>query len=200
MEDNSDIAFLAAATERDMRNRMIGSQGMRYNRTDFRQFLGPNGGQQVPQQQGPSPQHYHPNNYPPQQYQPPPQQYQQNNQPVYPSIPDGILPPSNAALLPMPTGYADPTVQASNNFNPAFQTTLEGVNQFNVPAYDKTYLADEQEFRDALIKEMKSQKTAIKKLNTDLKEIKVLVQTIIQSINHQSPPSEPFLDEDTVKS
>lgn len=38
MEDNRDIAFLAASCDREMRQTLAGS-GLRYNRTDFRRFL-----------------------------------------------------------------------------------------------------------------------------------------------------------------
>jgi len=171
MDNNTDIAFLAAALEREMRQSLAGSSGLRHNRTDFRNFLPPQAG-------GTQPQQVHPQQYPqypqyqyPQQPQPQyaPQNYPQQEQ----EIPQGVIEPPNTSFIPMPPGYQvrpDPNLQIP---------VIESVERFNIPDYanQKKYLEDEQEFRDALIKEIKSQKTTISRLS---KEIKALTQLTIE--------------------
>jgi hypothetical protein len=207
MEDHEVIAYLAASAEKHMRTSLSGSQGLSHNRTDFRKFLnGHPGPQQHPQQ--------HPQQY--QQYPPHPQQqpqyapqYNPNNIPVDYVIPEGTLPPSNTRLLSMPPGFIDPNSAANpvhNQFPNELRTTFEEVNNFQVPSYDKKYLEDEQEFRDALIKEIKSQKTIIKKLNKDMDALKVSLQTLtdmVQSLTtiHIHPPiSKDTIDENPIES
>lgn len=159
-EDNSDIAFLAALTEREMRQKLVGSSSLRYNRTDFRQFL--NNGQIPTQMPQPQQMPQYQGSYPPQT-----DPYQ---------VPDGVIPSSaNPQLLPMPPQYAQ-AVSPSVSPMPSSPETYGG---FNIPDYNannaaqqKKYLEDESEFRAALIKEVKSLKSAIKDLK---KQVSTLI-------------------------
>lgn len=169
MEDNSDIAFLAALADKEMRKSLQGSQGIQYQRTDWRKFLHPN--QQIPPhlQQQAYPQQYHPQ----QQY--PVVQPQQSQEPF---IPEGTLPPSNQQLLQLPPGYQQPV-------NPQQISSTESYQNFQVPNYNeppKTYLEDEKEFRDALIKEIKSLKNTIKDLKKQVFTLTVSVNPILDSL------------------
>jgi len=191
MDDNSDIAFLAASCEREMKQTLAGS-GLKYNRTDFRRFLGNNGNNFPQQHSNPNPQQYY---QPPQQqyYQPPQQQqyYQQqaapayNNIPVDPNIPDGVLPPPNAAFIPMPNGYGQqvPVQQP-------LTTNLESVGGFEIPDYNrspKSYLEDEKQFRDALITEIKALKNNIKAQKTQLNKLTKTIESLILPLNKEQP-------------
>jgi hypothetical protein len=172
MEDNSDIAFLAALAEKEMRKNLQGSQGLSYQKTDWRRFLNPN--QQIPP-------HIQQQIY--QQQQPPPyypQQYQQAPQEPY--IPEGTLPPTNPQLLPLPQGFQQPqgTIQQPNP---------ESYQTFQIPNYNeppKTYLEDEKEFRDALIKEIKSLKNTIKDLKKQVTSFMVSIKPVIENFQPKS--------------
>jgi hypothetical protein len=183
MDDNSDIAFLAASCEREMKQTLAGS-GLKYNRTDFRRFLGNNGNNFPQQHSNPNPQQY---------YQPPQQQqyYQQqaapayNNTPVDPNIPDGVLPPPNATFIPMPNGYRQqvPVQQP-------LTTNLESVGGFEIPDYNrspKSYLEDEKQFRDALITEIKALKNNIKAQKTQLNKLTKTIESLILPLNKEQP-------------
>ena len=154
MNEDTDIAFLAASMDKTMHSMLKGSD-IPYRRTDFRNYL--NG----PQQQQ-RPQHYP---QPQQQYrQPPPPQYTQHpvyDQQDYPNIPEGVIPPSNAPLAMLPQQYAQHYAPQVNPQQGSYVAPMDG---FAVPDYSgqKQYLADEGEFREALIKEIKSQKTTTK--------------------------------------
>jgi len=197
MDDNRDIAFLAASCEREMKQTLAGS-GLKYNRTDFRRFLG-NGGNNFPQQHSaPYPQHYNPQQY----HQPPQQQqyYQQqvgpayNNIPVEPNIPDGVLPPPNATFIPMPNGYGQQM--------PAQQpltTNLESVGGFEMPDYNrssKTYLEDEKQFRDALILEIKALKNNVKAQKTQLNKLTKAVESLTLLLSKEQPQQETEIIDD----
>ena len=199
MDDNSDIAFLAASCEREMKQTLAGS-GLKYNRTDFRRFLGNNGnnGNSFQQQHSAPYQQQHSapyqQQYNPQQYYQPPQQqqyYQQqaapayNNIPVDPNIPDGVLPPPNATFIPMPNGYGQqvPVQQP-------LTTNLESVGGFEIPDYNrspKSYLEDEKQFRDALITEIKALKNNIKAQKTQLNKLTKTIESLILPLNKEQP-------------
>lgn len=173
MEDNRDIAFLAAYCEREMRQTLAGS-GLKYNRTDFRRFLnGGNGG--YPQHPNyPHPQQYIQQQVYPQQVpvQPPPNY----NIPVDPNIPSGVLPPPNTSFIPLPAGYAQPPQPQG------MSSTLESTGGFEMPDYNrtsKTYLEDEKEFRDALIAEIKALKNNIKAQKTQLNKLTKTVESLM---------------------
>lgn len=182
-EDNSDIAFLAAFTEREMRQKLLGSSSLRYNRTDFRQFLNNNQGQIQP----------HPQMVPP----------LQNPYPSYPpsdpyQVPDGIIPQNNPQLLPLPAQYTQQVVNPNIPQIPSSPQTYEG---FNIPDYNaknnpqqKQYLEDEAEFRAALIKEVKSLKNTIKDLKKQVSSFIVSITPLIKSsetnTNENTTPSE----------
>lgn len=197
-EENADIAFLAASTEKEMRKNLAGSN-IKYNKTDFRQFLqNPGAPSQYPQHgnghypppQGPMGQ------YPqPQQYQ---QQYQQQHAPQYPGqdymVPEGNLPPSNARFIPVPAGVP---ISPLGGQSIASAQLIEPVNSFNVPDYSKKYMDDEQEFRDALIKEVKSQKKTINKLNRDIEAIILKLDTILDIVSPVPTPVPTPADEIT---
>jgi hypothetical protein len=197
MDDNRDIAFLAASCEREMKQTLAGS-GLKYNRTDFRRFLG-NGGNSFPQQQSaPYPQHYNPQQY----HQPPQQQqyYQQqvapayNNIPVEPNIPDGVLPPPNATFIPMPNGYGQ-QVPAQQPLT----TNLESVGGFEMPDYNrasKTYLEDEKQFRDALILEIKALKNNVKAQKTQLNKLTKAVESLTLLLSKEQPQQETEIIDD----
>lgn len=191
MDDNTDIAFLAASMERQMRTSLAGSQGLSHNKTDFRRFLTTNPDPRGQQQYQQPPQYY---NQPPPQYHQAPQH---NNYNVPPDnyIPEGVLPPSESRLIQLPPGYGGPNNvgPTPNNFPQQFQTSLEEVNNFNVPSYNKQYLEDEQEFRDALIKEIKSQKTTIKKLNREIDALIIAVNNLTTLLQPILSPSSPIL-------
>lgn len=192
MDENTDIAFLAASVEREMKNNLAGSSGLRHNRTDFRKFLSPQqlqqgNPQQYPQQQYP-PQQYNSQHYPPPQQQYPPQQY---SQPQYPQnagpppsegyVPEGVLPQANVSLIPLPPGYQQAYPQSANTNT---QPLVQPVDRFDMPDYskNKSFLADEKEFRDALIKEVKSQKKNINKLNREVESLIVLVSELVSML------------------
>lgn len=184
MNDNSDIAFLAASCEREMRQ-SLGGSSIKYNRTDFRRFLG--NGQPVPQ-------------YAPQQsYAPVPQQYNPNNVPVDYNIPEGILPPSNAKLLNIPQ-IAGSVPQQNTQF--ATGSNIESVQGFQIPDYNqpvkKNYLEDEQTFRDALIEEIKSLKSNIKSQKTLINKLIKLVNSVI--VTSQTNQVEQITDDSSDKS
>jgi hypothetical protein len=195
MDDNRDIAFLAASCEREMKQTLAGS-GLKYNRTDFRRFLG-NGGNSFTQQSAPYPQQYNPQQY----YQPPQQQYYQqqvapayNNIPVDPNIPDGVLPPPNATFIPMPNGFGQQM--------PAQQpltTNLESVGGFEMPDYNrpsKTYLEDEKQFRDALILEIKALKNNVKAQKTQLNKLTKAVESLTLLLSKEQPQQETEIIDD----
>jgi hypothetical protein len=192
MDDNSDIAFLAASTEREMRKNLIGSQGLRYNKTDFRKFLNPN--QQIsPQQAQQLYQQQQAQQFHPQQYH---QQYPAQQQYSEPFIPDGTIPPANPQLLPLPQGYAQPTPVPQQQQIPS----TESFQNFNIPNYNaspKQYLEDEQQFRDALIKEVKSLKNTIKDLKKQVTSLTLSIAQISQTLN---PSTIPASNEDSNKS
>jgi hypothetical protein len=178
MDDNRDIAFLAASCEREMRQSLNGSS-IRYNRTDFRKFLG-NEGQNpnIPYPQ----QVYAPQINPQQVYQQMPvhPQFEHNNNPIDHIIPEGVLSPSDQRFVPLPQNFVPPTQYA----NPS--TNISSTNSFEMPNYNipsKNYLEDEKQFRDALIEEIKSlknniksQKTQINKLIKEISSVKLLLQ------------------------
>lgn len=191
MDDNRDIAFLAASCEREMKQTLAGS-GIKYNRTDFRRFLG-NSGNNYPQH----PSHPQPAQYIQQQMYPqPPQQYypQANpayNNPVDPVIPEGVLPPPTTNLIPMPQGVAVPPQQGQ-----PYGTSIESTGGFVMPNYanqaPKDYLEDEKEFRDALIAEIKALKNNIKAQKTQLNKLTKAVESLTLLLNKDQPqPEEP---------
>jgi hypothetical protein len=191
MDDNTDIAFLAASVERQMRQNLAGSSGLRHNRTDFRNFLN-NGGNQRPNPPQYIGQQQYPPQYPPQYA--PPQQYA----PVDPNIPEGVIPPANPNLIPMPGGFSPPP-QTPQYGMPAMEST----SNFNIPDYNakqKQYLDDEQQFRDALITEVKSLKSEIKSLKTSIKDLKKQVSALILSnqtiLDRLSPPTTAALPDE----
>jgi len=175
MNEDADIAFLAASLDKTMHGMMKGGD-IPYRRTDFRNFLNPQ--QQRPQ--GP-PQHYQ--QHQPQQYQAPPPQYTQhpiyNQSSDYPNIPEGVIPPSNAPLAMLPQQYAQ---HYAPQGNPSHVAQMDG---FSVPDYSgqKQYLEDEGEFRKALIAEIKSQKTTIKKLTKDIASLTLSVNQLLSFLN-----------------
>jgi hypothetical protein len=189
MDDNSDIAFLAASCEKEMKTSLAGS-GIEHNRTDFRRFLGQPGQPinqypQHPQNQYPQQLAYAPHPPQPQQHPQHPQQYQ-SNAPVDYVLPEGNISPTNVQFLPMPPGYQPPPTAPSPN------TLVDHATGFRMPDYNapsKKYLEDETQFRDALIEEVKSLKTNIKsqklvinKLSKQVEEVKVMLQKITDSI------------------
>lgn len=194
MEDNSDIAFLAASVEREMRQSLQGSSGMKYNRTDFRNFL--NG--QVPHPGTVPPPNYYNGQYQHPNYGPPPQQhYPQQQIPGYNipandiDIPEGTLnQPIKQIVLPPQYGVPNNGVQGANL--PMVDNNLpsmENYSGFNIPNYNqqgKQYLEDEAEFRDALIKEIKSQKKAINKLIRTQEQCILTIQTLMDSFRSMS--------------
>lgn len=195
MDDNTDIAFLAASVEREMRSSLAGSSGLKYNRTDFRRFL-PNG-QQIPQQQNPQyiqQQHHQQQAYPPQYVQPPsqPQYHNPQNNPVDYYIPEGVLPPPQQQLIPLPPSYSNQNQQPPESF-------IQNTDSFKVPDYtkQKQYLEDEQEFRDALIQEIKEQKKSINKLKKDMSKLILLVEQLTTKLNPETSISEPIINNDT---
>ena len=192
MEDNRDIAFLAASCDREMRQTLAGS-GLRYNKTDFRKFLN-NGNGGYPQHPSyPQPQQYIQQQIYPQQVpvQPPPNY----NIPVDPNIPSGVLPPPNAQFIPMPNGYAPPPQQAV-----AQQPLIESTGGFQIPDYSrpaKTYLEDEKEFRDALINEIKALKNNIKAQKTQLNKLTKTVESLTLLLSKDKQP-EPLTEEESI--
>lgn len=210
MDDNRDIAFLAASCEREMRQSLNGSN-IRYNRTDFRKFLG-NEGQNpnipYPQQQG-YPQQAYPLQINPQQvYQQMPvhPQFEQNNNPIDPIIPEGVLSPSDQRFVPLPQNFVPPIQYA----NPS--TNISSTNSFEMPNYNnppKNYLEDEKQFRDALIEEIKSlknniksQKTQINKLIKEISSVKLLLQNTDTELptNNIQPLTEDIINDNTDQS
>ena len=190
MDDNRDIAFLAASCEREMKQTLAGS-GIKYNRTDFRRFLGNSGGNYPQHPPAPYPgQYIQQQMYPPHQY---PQHYQQvppgYNNPVDPVIPDGVLPPSTQQFIPMPQGIAVPPSPSN------FGSTMESTGGFVMPNYaneaGKTYLEDEKEFRDALITEIKALKNNIKAQKTQLNKLTKTVESLILLLNKEQPQTQP---------
>lgn len=188
MEDNRDIAFLAASCDREMRQTLAGS-GLRYNRTDFRRFLqnesGGNGGYVQQPQYHQQPQ-YAPQYAPQQQYvqqAAAPMPY--NNAPVEPHIPNGVLPTPNAQFVPMPNGYGQqPQPQQ------ALTTNIESTGGFEMPNYNnspKTYLEDEKQFRDALVLEIKALKNNIKAQKTQLNKLTKTVESLIVLLSKDKP-------------
>lgn len=189
MNDNSDIAFLAASCEREMRQ-SLGGSSIKYNRTDFRRFLG--NGQPVPQ--------YQPSQINPQQvYAPVPQQYNPNNVPIDYVVPEGTLPPSNAKLLSVPQING---VQPPYNNQQTNSSNIESVDGFQIPDYSqpvkKNYLEDEQAFRDALIEEIKSLKNHIKSQKTLINKLIKLVNSVIVTTETNKP--QETLDDNPDKS
>jgi uncharacterized membrane protein len=189
MNDNADIAFLAASCEREMRQ-SLGGSSIKYNRTDFRRFLG-NGqpvGQFQPQQM-----------YPQQAYAPTPEYYNQNNVPVDYVIPEGTLPPSNARLLNVPQIAGS---QPQQNVQPMISSNIESVQGFQMPDYNqpakKNYLEDEQSFRDALIEEIKSLKNSIKSQKTLINKLIKLVSS--GNVIPQSNQPQEITDDSSDKS
>lgn len=179
MENDTDIAFLAASLEREMRQSLAGSSGLKYNRTDFRNFL-PQGAQQDIRPQHIQ-QNYPQQSYPPQNY--PPQYVQQSYPPQDYVVPEGVIPPSPASFLPMPKGYSGEQMTQAGNA----PFSIENTDSFNIPNYsqNKQYLEDEQEFRDALIKEIKSQKSTISKLSREIKALTTIVTQLKDSLSPQ---------------
>lgn len=190
MDDNRDIAFLAASCEREMKQTLAGS-GLRYNRTDFRRFLG-NSGNGYPQHpSAPYPQQYIQQQVYPQQQQYYPQQLPPGyNNPVDPVIPEGVLPPSNQQFIPMPQGMpVQPIQQTPSNFG----STIESTGGFVIPDYSnsgKTYLEDEKQFRDALITEVKALKNNIKAQKTQLNKLTKAVESLTLLLNKDQPQQE----------
>ena len=184
MDDNRDIAFLAASCEKEMKQSLAGS-GIKYNRTDFRRFLG-NSGNNYPQHpSAPYPQQA----YPPQQYYP--QQVPPGyNNPVDPVIPEGVLPPSNQQFIPMPHGIpTQPIPPSPNNLG----SPIESTDGFIMPNYSnvgKTYLEDEKTFRDALITEIKALKNNIKSQKTQLNKLTKVVESFMLLLNKDQPQLE----------
>jgi len=189
MEDNTDIAFLAAFAERSMQNSLRGSQGLKYNRTDFRQFL--NGGPNVQHPQGqiqPGPQ-YH-NQYHNPQYGPPPMQQQipGYNMPTDDMVvPEGTLNgPIKQYTLPSHLNIPNNGVQSPQGYQmPGMAPGMENTGDFTMPNYNqsqKIYLEDEQEFRDALVKEIKSQKKVLNKLNKTNEQLIVTMNLLKEKI------------------
>jgi hypothetical protein len=171
MDDNTDIAVLAATVERSMRQSLQGSSGLRHNRTDFRNFLN---GQHPNVQHQPHmpPPNYYNGNYSHPNYGPP---MPQQNVPGYNMPPDEYGVPSGPLnepikqyVIPEHMNVPNNGVQAPN-YQPVYQPnpTMENTGNFVVPNYNqptKQYLEDEQEFRVALVKEIKSQKKSLNKL------------------------------------
>jgi hypothetical protein len=184
MDDNRDIAFLAASCEREMKQTLAGS-GLKYNKTDFRKFLG-NGGNNYPQH----PSYPHPAQYIPQQmYSQQPQQYYPPanpgyNNPIDPVIPEGVLPPPTTHFIPMPQGIAVPPQPGQS-----YGTSMESTGGFVMPNYNtesgKTYLEDEKEFRNALITEVKALKNNIKAQKTQLNKLTKTVESLILLLNKE---------------
>ena len=189
MNENADIAFLAASCEREMRTSLAGSN-LRYNKTDFRRFLG--NGQPAPIHPQQYPQY---NPYPQQGYAPPLPLPSQQYAPVDPYIPEGVIPPSDARLLPVPQTAQQQTIQSN------FSSNIEPVNSFQIPDYNnvkKNYLEDEEQFREALIEEIKSLKSSIKTLKTHINKLtKAVEQAILPS---QPIEQQEIKDDNTNKS
>jgi len=189
MDDNRDIAFLAASCEREMKQTLAGS-GIKYNRTDFRRFLG-NSGNNYPQHpSAPYSQQY----VPQQVYSPQQQNYHQAppsySNPVDAVIPEGILPPTTNQFIPMPQGINIAPQQVSNNFG----SSIESTGGFVMPNYTnevaKTYLEDEKQFRDALITEIKALKNNIKAQKTQLNKLTKVVESLTLLLNKEQPQQE----------
>jgi hypothetical protein len=165
MDDNTDIAILAASVEREMRQGLAGSQGLRYNRTDFRQFLNGQPNVQQPQPMHPAQHHHGQYNH---NYGPPPMQhYPQQGYPPQGedfNIPEGTLNgPIKQYVAPAHLQLPNQGIQG-----PQMAPMMESSGGFMMPDYNnptqKVYLEDEQDFRDALVKEIKSQKKSLNKL------------------------------------
>jgi hypothetical protein len=187
MDDNTDIAILAASVEREMRQGLAGSQGLRYNRTDFRNFLNGHPNVQQPQPMHPAHQYHGQYNH---NYGPPPQQY-------YPQ--QGLPPPQGGDDLVIPEGtlngpikqYVVPAhLQLPNQGGPQVAPMMEPSGGFVMPNYNassqKVYLEDEQEFRDALIKEIKSQKKSLNKLIKTNEQLILTVDTLTAKIKEMA--------------
>ena len=192
MNEDTDIAFLAASLDKTMHSMMKGGD-IPYRRTDFRNFL--NGPQQQQRPQGPPQQYLHP----PQYQQAPPPQYTQHpiyNQPSdYPNIPEGVLPPSNAPLATLPQQYAQQYIPQGIHPQGSHVAQMDG---FAVPDYSgqKQYLADEGEFREALIREIKSQKTTLKKLTKDIASLKLSIDQLLSVLNPTPTVESPDANSD----
>ena len=211
MEDNRDIAFLAASCDREMKGKFVGGSnstrqdGSWYNRTDWRNFLGPGQPQPQPAQQQ-YPQHgnnFYPNQgFPPQFQQPPP--YNPGNAPTDVMLPEGVLPPSNAPLAQLPQQYA-PFAQRHQGGAPAVNpdgSLIQQTDGFQMPNYNRPsgqYLEDEAEFRDALIKEVKAQKKNINKLLREVESLKLMVKELVDVLKPSAvvQPEEPIIINDT---
>jgi hypothetical protein len=192
MEDNTDIAFLAAFAERSMQQSLKGSQGLKYNRTDFRQFL--NGHPNVQHPHAPmQPGQYHNNQYYNPQYGPPPMQPQHipgYNMPINEDgVPEGTLNgPIKQYTLPSHLNVPNNGVQHPQGFQtPGMAPGMENTGDFMMPNYNdnqsqKLYLEDEQEFRDALVKEIKSQKKVLNKLNKTNEQLIVIVNSLKEKV------------------
>lgn len=178
MNDNEHVALLAGMVDSQMRKTLAGSDGLQHNRTDYRRFLA---GNPPPHQQNQGYNQYAiPQNYP-QQSAP------QYHNPVDPYIPEGVLPTGNITQLPIPQNAPPQYYQQPIHPQPHIQDT----NGFSVPDYSNKpsskYLEDEQEFRDALIKEIKSQKKSINKLHKEVESLTLLLKTYL-------PPTPPIFE------
>lgn len=160
------------------------SNNLAFNRTDFREQM--NGPQYQPSRSLPPPPQYH-NQFNHNQWQNNvPQNVPGWNQPFdEPQIPDGNLPPQplKQYIVPgQPQQGQHPQQQYNPNYPPQQGYPLmEQTDSFNVPDYNQRnhdYLEDEQEFRDALIKEVKAQKKALNKLIRTNESLILTVDTL----------------------
>lgn len=184
MNENEEVAMLAAVLDKEMRGKLAYSNGIGYsNRTDFRSFLNGNPGNQRPHPQQP----IIPPNYPQQPPAPLPPQGD------IPSVPtERNVANSNMQLLPMPAGASQQALTSPPASAPT--SNVEEVRDFQIPDYNrlpetqqpqavsKQFLEDEQEFRDALIKEIKSQKRSINKLNKSNESITLKIEELTAQI------------------
>ncbi len=201
MQDHELVAFLAASTEREMRTKLAGSSDLAHNRTDYRRYLNgqPPAHLEADPRNIPQQGNYQPN-YPQQQphpnYNP---NYNPNNLPTDPHIPNGLLPTADVPLLRSPYGPPQGHLQQQDSINNSF---VENTGHFQVPDYSnsKKYLEDEQEFRDALIKEIKGLKTLINKLNRESKATKLIIEQFINPSHNPAPAEPESLDATTAKS
>lgn len=179
MTDEEAVAIIALGAEKSMQQNLQGSQALRHNRTDWRKFLGGNGGQQrhpgydqgynAPQQ-----------HYPQQNYNYPPQQYNQG-QPV-----DGPVDLNPVrGLLPIPVlkdeqGRNILPPELSNLQPNQISSGLHDTTGFNLPNYGGKSESKQQsntidiEFKfDLIMKEIKSLKKVVNKLIKTIEDANV---------------------------
>jgi hypothetical protein len=194
-EDQKAIAGIAALANISMANsaklatNSSEARTLGYRRTDFKEFLTGQGGQNNQYQQGrplPPPNQFHNEFSHPHWQNNVPQNIPGWNSDPNDGVPAGNLNgPIKQYTLPPQYNVPNNGVQVQQSYNDMQQPNpvMENTGNFVMPNYNqqssqKIYLEDEQEFRDALIKEIKSQKKAINKLIKTNDQLIVTVQTL----------------------